>query len=431
MALVLVAAMSLVGGLSVGPAAAAQAPVDLGLAAPFAVLGGSTVTNTGPTVLNGDLGLSPGTSVTGFAPGVVNGASHITDTTAANAQGALTTAFNFAAAATPSDSVNYSELSGLTLVPGVYNATSSMDLSGTVTLSGSGVYIFQAGSTLTTATASTVLLTDGASAGCVFWQVGSSATLQGGTLFNGTIMSGASITLVTGANVTGRLLAETSGAVTLDTNDITVPAACGAASTTTTGLINNATLAAPSGTEVAGASFHDTSTVVGASGVATGTVTYSFFTNGVCTGTPLSTDPVTIAGGGAVPNSTTTGALAAGSYSFEATYGGDTTYLGGVSACEPFVVLAAVTTPPVTTPPVTTPPVTTPPVTTPPVTTAPVAPVTSPTGTAGSGSGTSPFAGSGSSTTGSGSSGTPTASPSVVLPVGAPSTGFGGAGPLG
>src|SRR6202034_756648 len=117
-------------------------------------------------------------------------------------------------------------------------------------------------------------------------------------------------------------------------------------STTTTGLINNTTLVAPTGTEVAGASFHDTSTVVGASGAATGTVTYSFFADGTCAGTPVSTDAVTIAGSGAVPNSTTTGALAAGSYSFEATYSGDTTYLGGVSACEPFVVLAPVVIPP-------------------------------------------------------------------------------------
>src|SRR6202034_800698 len=211
-------------------------------------------------------------------------------------------------------------------------------------------------------------------------------------------------------------------------------------STTTTGLINNTTLVAPTGTEVAGASFHDTSTVVGASGAATGTVTYSFFADGTCAGTPVSTDAVTIAGSGAVPNSTTTGALAAGSYSFEATYGGDTTYLGGVSACEPFVVLPAVI-PPVVTPPVVTPPVVTPPVVTPPVVTAPViaapvitpvvtAPViagpavASPTGTAASGTGTSPVARSGSSTTGSGSSGTASTTPRVVPPAGASSTGF-------
>ena len=553
MALVVGAALSLVG-LTGGPAAAAQSSVNLGLAAPFAVLGGSTVTNTGPSVLNGNLGLSPGTSVTGFPPGTVNGASDVTDATAADAQIALTTAYNFAKAAAPSDAVNYSTLGGRSLIPGVYNATSSMDLTGTVTLVGSGVYIFQADSTLTAEAASTVLLTDGASAGCVFWQVGSSATLLAGAAFNGTIMSAASITLVTGANVTGRLLAETPGAVTLDTNVITVPAACRTATTTTTGLINNTTLVAPTGTEVAGASFHDTSTVVGASGAVTGTVTYSFFADGTCAGTPVSTDAVTIAGSGAVPNSTTTGALAAGSYSFEATYGGDATNLGGVSACEPFVVLAPVVIPPglvvsttttglinnttlvaptgtevagasfhdtstvvgasgaatgtvtysffadgtcagtpvstdavtiagsgavpnsTTTgapaagsysfeatyggdttylggvsacepfvvlpaviPPVVTPPVVTPPVVTAPVIAAPVitpvvtAPViagpavASPTGTAASGTGTSPVARSGSSTTGSGSSGTASATPSVVLPAGAPSTGFGGA----
>jgi len=117
MALVVGAALSLVG-LTGGPAAAAQSSVNLGLAAPFAVLGGSTVTNTGPSVLNGNLGLSPGTSVTGFPPGTVNGASDVTDATAADAQIALTTAYNFAKAAAPSDAVNYSTLGGRSLIPG-------------------------------------------------------------------------------------------------------------------------------------------------------------------------------------------------------------------------------------------------------------------------------------------------------------------------
>jgi len=112
------------------------------------------------------------------------------------------------------------------------------------------VYIFQAGSTLITATGSSVALLAGAEAGCVFWQVGTSATIQAATTFNGTIMAAASITLVTGANVDGRALAE-NGAVTLDGNTITVPAACStpalATSTTTTGLINDATGGAPTG----------------------------------------------------------------------------------------------------------------------------------------------------------------------------------------
>ena len=244
MALAVVAAMAITGGLAVRPAAGAQPTVDLGTATPFAVLAGSTVTNTGSSVLTGDLGLSPGSAVTGFPPGTYTGTEYVADTKAAHAQADLTTAYNFAAGATPTNNTNYSEIGGLNLDPGVYNATSSMDLTGTVTLTGPGVYIFQAGSTLITATGSSVALLAGAEAGCVFWQVGTSATIQAATTFNGTIMAAASITLVTGANVDGRALAE-NGAVTLDGNTITVPAACStpalATSTTTTGLINDAT----------------------------------------------------------------------------------------------------------------------------------------------------------------------------------------------
>ena len=273
MALVIGGALVLSSGVVEAPlASAAQATVNLGLATPFAVLAGSTVTNTGPSVLNGDLGLSPGSAVTGFPLGTFTGTEYVADTTAADAQADLTTAYNFAAGATPTNNTNYSEIGGLNLGPGVYKATSSMDLTGTVTLTGPGVYIFQTGSTLTTATASTVLLLAGAEAGCVFWQVGSSATVQASTTFNGTIIAATSITLVTGANVVGRALAET-GAVTLDTNDITVPTSCSApvlaTSTTTTGLINDATGGAPTGAAVFGSSFHDTATVSGASGIAT------------------------------------------------------------------------------------------------------------------------------------------------------------------
>jgi hypothetical protein len=311
-----------------------------------------------------------------------------------------------------------------------------MDLTGTVTLTGAGVYIFQAGTTLTTATASTVLLLDGAEAGCVFWQVGSSATVQTGTSFAGTIMAADSITLNTGADVAGRALAETA-AVTLEGNDITVPAACSApvtgaaVSATTTGLVNDATGTTPTGLEVTGASFHDTTTVVGASGIPTGTVIYSLFTNGTCLGTSVSTQTVSISLSGAVPNSTPTGPLAPGSYSFDATYSGDPTYAPGTSLCEPFSVLAAVIPPPAIPPlfipapvtPPTTPPVTPP--TTPPVTPPTTPPVTPPPVTA-------PVAGPsapGVSNTGSigGTATGGTATPSVVLPTGAPQTGLGGA----
>jgi type VI secretion system secreted protein VgrG len=195
----------------------------------FAVLGASTVTNTGPTVITGDLGVSPGTAVTGFPPGIVHGTYLSAGAVAAQAQ--LTTAYNDAAAAAATSNLTGQDLGtlGHSLSPGVYKFNTSAQLTGTLTLSGSGVYIFQIGSTLTTAptTATTplsqVLLTNGAQACAVYWQVGSSATLDNGTHFQGNLMALASITMNAGANiVTGRALART-GAVTMITNTITKP----------------------------------------------------------------------------------------------------------------------------------------------------------------------------------------------------------------
>jgi type VI secretion system secreted protein VgrG len=208
------------------PAAyAALPPVGLGTAAPFAVLAGTTVTNTGPTVINGDLGVSPGSAVTGFPPGLVNGSQHAADAVALQAQNDLTTAYNDAAGRTPATSVS-TDLGGQTLAAGVYKAASSMGLTGTVTLDGendpNAVFIFQAGSTLTAATGSTVALVRGAQACNVFWQVGSSADLFVNTTFVGTIMALTSINLQTNATLTGRALAR-NGAVTLDNNAITRP----------------------------------------------------------------------------------------------------------------------------------------------------------------------------------------------------------------
>ncbi|HBW21454.1 MAG TPA: DUF3494 domain-containing protein, partial [Actinobacteria bacterium] len=207
-------------------ASAAQAPVGLGTAAPFAVLAGSTVTNTGLSVISGDLGVSPGTAITGFPPGVViDGTVHDADAVALQAQNDLTTAYNDAAGRTPATPVT-ADLGGQTLVPGVYNATSSMGLTGTVTLNAEGnpdaVFIFQAGSTLITASSSTVNLINGAQACNVFWQVGSSATLGTGSSFVGSILALTSITVQTGTTVAGRVLAR-NGAVTLDDNVITTP----------------------------------------------------------------------------------------------------------------------------------------------------------------------------------------------------------------
>jgi hypothetical protein len=205
--------------------AVGQVPVNLGTAANFAVLAGSTITNTGNTTINGDLGLSPGSAVTGFPPGVLNGTAHLADAVAATAKLDLTAAFNDAAGRTGVLTVP-TELGGTTLPPGVYNSTAgTFGITGTVTLDGQGnpdaVFIFQAASTLITASNSTVALINGAQAKNVFWSVGSSATLGTGTSFKGTIMAQASITVTTGATIEGRALTQTA-AVTLDTNTISI-----------------------------------------------------------------------------------------------------------------------------------------------------------------------------------------------------------------
>jgi len=206
----------------VSSALGATATVGLGPAASFSVLGGSTVTNTGPTTMFGDLGLSPGSSVTG-APQVL-GQTHVDDAVAIEAKNALTTAYDDAASR-PSNGSAGTDLAGRVFLPGVRTASNSLLLSsGSVTLDAQGdpnaVFIFQIGSTLITGSSTTVLLVNGAQACNVFWQVGSSATLGTGTRFVGTIMASATITANTAATVHGRLLAQT-GAVNLDTNTIT------------------------------------------------------------------------------------------------------------------------------------------------------------------------------------------------------------------
>jgi ice-binding like protein len=231
--------LGLMVGLSVFVAAnvvsAAEAPVGLGTAESFAVLAGSTVTNTGPTVVNGNLGVSPGTAVTGFPPGLVNGTIHAANATASQAQSDLTIAYDDAAGRAPNTTFGGpTDLGGMTLPPGVYTSPTSFGITGTVTLDAQGdpnaVFIFQVGSTLITSTNSTVALINGAQACNVFWQVGSSATLQVGSTFVGTILALTSITANTNAVIEGRLLAR-NGATTLDSNTITTPQ-CAASPTT-------------------------------------------------------------------------------------------------------------------------------------------------------------------------------------------------------
>jgi len=210
--------------LGMGSLGWAQSAPPLGSAQSFAVLGASGVTNTGPTVVTGDLGASPGTSVTGFPPGTVTGgAVHAGDAPATAAQAAAHTAYAALVAEPCGTNLTGKTLGSspgaVTLSPGVYCFDSSAQLTGTLTLSGSGVYVFQIKSTLTTASKSSVVLAKGATAGNVFWQVGSSATLGTNTAFVGSILANISATITTGASVTGRVFALT-GAVTLSGNRI-------------------------------------------------------------------------------------------------------------------------------------------------------------------------------------------------------------------
>jgi hypothetical protein len=208
--------------LPLTPANAAGTAPSLGAAQSFAVLGSSTVTNTGNTVITGDVGLSPGTSITGFPPGIVvpPGTIHAADTQAANAQTAAVAAYNTLAGES-SDFGPYgpTDLAGATLAPGVYTYSSSVSLTGILTLNGgpSDVWVFQIGSTLTTGPGSSVV---GTGSSCnILWQVGSSATLDTTTAFRGTIIASSSISLNNGASVRGRLLA-LHGAVTLINNNV-------------------------------------------------------------------------------------------------------------------------------------------------------------------------------------------------------------------
>ncbi len=206
-----------------------SAQISLGTSQSFAVLGGSTVTNTGPSVINGNVGVSPGTSVTGFPPGVVTGgAIHAADATAGQAQTDLTTAYNAVAGTACNVDLTGQDLGGLTLTPGVYCFSSSAQLTGTLTLNLLGdpnaVFLFKIGSTLTTASGSSVLLTNSGTATCptnLYWQVGSSATFGTGSSFMGNVLALTSITLNTGAGLNGRALAR-NGAVTLDTNNVSI-----------------------------------------------------------------------------------------------------------------------------------------------------------------------------------------------------------------
>jgi len=219
-----IAALLAAPGAMASPSA--QTAPGLGSAASFAVLGGQTVTNTGPTTIFGDLGVSPGTAVTGFPPGsVTSGATHKADAVALQAQSDVTTAYDALAAQACTAHLTGRDLGGMTLKEGVYCFSSSAQLTGALTLDAQGnadaVFIFKMASKLTTASSSSVRVINGGTACNVFWQVGSSATLGTTTKFVGNILALTSIALQNGASMSGRALAR-NGEVTMDTNNVSI-----------------------------------------------------------------------------------------------------------------------------------------------------------------------------------------------------------------
>jgi hypothetical protein len=281
----------------------AAAQVSLGTAQNFGVLGGSAVTNTGATTVNGNVGVSPGSAVSGFPPGVVvGGAIHSNDAVAMQAQNDLTTAYNNIAATPCTVDLTGQNLGGLTLTPGVYCFASSAQLTGALTLDALGnpnaLFLFKIGSTLTTASGSSVTVINNGGSSCnkAYWQVGSSATIGTGTSFAGDILALTSVTLTTGANTSGRALAR-NGAVTLDTNNVNT---CGVTVCPII-TVNPATL--PNGT--VGTAYNQVITATG------GTAPYTFAVSSGALPTGLTLNATT----GAITGSPTT----AGTFTFTIT----------------------------------------------------------------------------------------------------------------
>jgi hypothetical protein len=350
----------LVALASPASAAAYEDGVGLGTAAPSSVLAGSTVTNTGPSLLSGELGVSPGTAITGFPPGVAGGAVHAGDAAAASDQSSLTTAYLDAQGRAPTGTSLGSALAGGVFVAGVYNASSSLDVSGAVTLDGEGdpnaVFIFQVGASLTTASSTSIVLAGNAQACNVFWQVGASATLGTTTSFAGTVMALTSISVGTGTSVAGRALAR-NGAVTLDNAVFTDPSC--ASTPTTTSIAATPTTAGGSTTVTA---------TVAAPGAVTPGGTVTFMADGAVVGT------VSVGPDGTAVLTLPVGTAA--EVTLAATYDGSGSYSPSTSAPTVLTVTPAVV-PPVVVPPVVVP--------------APVpAPADVPAAGAGAGSGATP-----------------------------------------
>ena len=329
---VLTAGLALLSAVALpSMAQAAVAPVALGTSAAYSVLGGQTVTNTGPSTLAAGLGVDPGTALTGFPPGLVAGATHAADAPALQAQSDLTIAYDDAAGRAPTASVA-GDLVGQTDVAGVYNSTGPLALSGTLTLDGQGnansVFIFQVASTLITASASYINMINGAQACNVYWQVGSSATLGTNSVFRGTIMALTSISVTTGTTVEGRALAR-NGQVSLDNNVFTDPS-CG---TTVPATATSTTLTTSPTSVPAGGTATLTAAVTGTGPTPTGTVTFSDSSG------PLATTPLGTSGTAAfsAPAGTTVTTRA-----LTAHFNGNTTMAPSTSAVTNLVVVAAV-----------------------------------------------------------------------------------------
>lgn len=274
--------------LSMACRPAAQEPVSrvaqaasLGSAESFTVLAGSTVTSTGATTITGNLGVSPGLAVTGFPPGIVAGGTiHAGDATAAQAQIDVTLAYTTLAGQACDVDLTGQDLGGLTLTEGVYCFSSLAQLTGNLTLDAQGnadaVFTFQIASTLTTASNASVVVINGGGDCNVFWQVGSSATLGSGSAFAGNVLAVASVTLATGASVSGRVFGR-NGAVTMDTNDLSIESCpvspSGPGGSTGTGGVGGAggSAAGTAGVGGAGSSVASTGGVGGAGGSVAGT----------------------------------------------------------------------------------------------------------------------------------------------------------------
>lgn len=315
--------------LGVTPASAQDVP--LGTAGNFGVLGGSAVTNTGSSVVTGSVGVYPSASITGFPPGTIfpgSGTMHAADAVALQAQSDLTTAYNDAAGRPGCTTIAGGLLGSggaTSLGPGVY-CMDAAQLTGALTLTGSGTYVFQVGSSLTTASGSSIVLANGASACSVFWQVTSSATIGTGSSMAGTILALTSITLNTSASLSGSALAR-NGAVTLAGNDVALCGAVTGGSAATT-ITTQASPAVP-----VGGTIHDTALL--ASGVApTGTITFSLYgpDDATCSAAPVFTSMTTVTGNGNYSSGNFT-ALAMGTYRWIASYSGDAGNTASTTAC--------------------------------------------------------------------------------------------------